>query len=67
MLSSGQGPVPERAVFVSSRGTKTTSYGPDAGKDDAGLHKPLAWNMMFPSLFKFGYFCRPEDGASHCP
>ena len=62
MLSSGHSPLPERAVFVSSNGAKAASYGPDANKDNSALPEPLAWNMMLPSLFKFGYFCHVDDG-----
>lgn len=67
MLISGHGPLPERAVFVSSNGGKATSYGPDAGKDSDTLPEPLAWNMMLPNLFKFGYFCHVDDGKLIIP
>lgn len=66
MLETGSSPVPERAVFISSKTGKATSYGPDPEHDSDSLPSPLAWNMTLPSLFKFGYFCRVEDGESPC-
>lgn len=58
MLARG-GPDPLRVAFVSSKTNKINSYGAGTGND---LPEPLSWNMQLPNLFKFGYFCKVEDG-----